>query len=69
MNYNEGQHVWLKVNQYKTGKNRKLAPCQDGQWEVITKLPNGGNFWIENSFKEQTIVHHDCLLPVVDNGF
>lgn len=68
-NYTVGQQVWLKVKYYKTGENRKLAPRRDGPWKIISKLPNGVNFQIENSRKEQKIVHHDRLLPVVDNGF
>ena len=69
IDYTEGQQVWLKVKHYKTGENRKLAPRRDGPWKIITKLPNGVNFQIENSRKERKIVHHDRLLPVVDNGF
>ena len=69
INYFEGQQVWLKVKHYKTGENRKLAPRRDDWWKTISKLPNGVNFQIENSRKERKIVHHDRLLPVVDNGF
>ena len=69
IDYTEGQHVWLKVKHYKTGENRKMAPRRDGPWKIITKLPNGVNLRIENSHKEQKIVHYDRLLPVVDNGF
>ena len=69
IDYSEGQQVWLKVKHYKTGENRKLAPRRDGPWKIISKLPNGVNFQIENSRKERKIVHHDRLLPVVDNGF
>ena len=68
IDYSEGQQVWLKVKHYKTGENRKLAPRRDGPWTIISKLPNGVNFQIENSRKERKIVHHDRLLPVVDNG-
>ena len=68
IDYSEGQAVWLKVKHYKTGENRKLAPQRDGPWMIISKLPNGVNFQIENSRKERKIVHHDRLLPVVDNG-
>ena len=68
IDYSEGQEVWLKVKHYKTGENRKLAPRRDGPWTIISKLPNGVNFQIENSRKERKIVHHDRLLPVVDNG-
>ena len=60
--------MWLKVKHYKTGENRKLAPRRDGQWTIISKLPNSVNFQIENSRKERKIVHHHRLLPVVDNG-
>ncbi len=69
IDYSEGQQVWLKVKHYKTGENRKLAPRRDGPWKIISKLPNGVNFQIENSRKERKIVHHDRLLPVIDNGF
>ena len=69
INYSEGQQVWLKVKHYKTGENRKLAPRRDGPWKIISKLPNGVNFQIENSRKERKIVHHDRLSPVEDNGF
>ena len=31
-------------------------------------MANSVNFQIENSHKEQKIVHHDRLLPVVNNG-
>ena len=35
---------------------------------MIRKLPNGVNFRIENSQGEQKVVHHDRLIPVVENG-
>ena len=69
IDYRQGQKVWLKVKYYKTGENRKLAPRRTGPWRVIQKLPNGVNFKIENSHGEQKVVHHDRLIPVVENGF
>ena len=67
IDYIVGQNVWLKVKQYKTGENRKLAPRRDGPWTIVEKLPNGVNFCIENSLKERKVVHHDHLVPVVQN--
>ena len=67
IDYAIGQKVWLKVKHYKTGENRKLAPRRDGPWTIVEKLPNGVNFCIENSHKERKIVHHDRLVPVVQN--
>ena len=51
---------------YKSGENRKLAPRRNGPWIVLRKLPNGVNFKIENSRKEQKVVHHDRLLPFIE---
>ena len=68
VDYEPNQKVWLKVKHYKTGENRKLAPRRTGPWNVIRKLPNGVNFRIENSQGEQKVVHHDRLIPVVENG-
>ena len=65
-NYGEGQKVWLKSKHYKSGENRKLAPRRNGPWTVLQKLPNGVNFRIENSRKEQKVVHHDRLLPFIE---
>ena len=65
-NYGEGQKVWLKTKHYKSGENRKLAPRRNGPWTVLQKLPNGVNFRIENSRKEQKVVHHDRLLPFIE---
>ena len=64
-NYVAGQQVWLKKKHYKTGENRKLAPRREGPWTVLEKLPNGVNFKIINSKKEEKIVHHDRLSPVL----
>lgn len=64
--YKEGQKVWLKNKHYKSGENRKLAPRRNGPWFVLRKLPNGVNFRIENSRKEQKVVHHDRLLPFIE---
>ena len=67
-NYVAGQQVWLKKKHYKTGENRKLAPRREGPWTVFEKLPNGVNFKIINSKKEEKIVHHDRLSPVLGNA-
>ena len=67
IDYIVGQKVWLKVKHYKTGENRKLAPRRVGPWTIVEKLPNGVNFRIENSLKERKVVHHDRLVPVVQN--
>ena len=64
-NYVADQQVWLKKKHYKTGENRKLAPRREGPWTVLKKLPNGVNFKIINSKKEEKIVHHDQLSPVL----
>ena len=64
--YKEGQKVWLKNKHYKSGENRKLAPRRNGPWIVLRKLPNGVNFKIENSRKEQKVVHHNRLLPFIE---
>ncbi len=45
-------------------ENRKLATQRDGPWTILQKLPNGMNFTISNSGKEQKVVYHDHLLPV-----
>ncbi len=65
--YAVGQSVWLKVKHYKTGENRKLAPRCYGPWTVLEKLPNGVNFNIINSRKEDKVVPHACLIPVLEN--
>ena len=65
IDYAIGQKVWLKVKNYKTGKKRKLAPRRDQPSTIEDKLPNGVNFSIENSGKEQKIVHYDRVVPVV----
>ena len=64
--YCEGQKVWLKTKHYKSSENRKLAPRRNGPWTVLQKLPNGMNFRIENSRKEQKVVHQDRLLPFIE---
>ena len=64
--YREGQKVWLKNKHYKSGENRKLAPRRNVPWITLRKLPNGVNFQIENSRKEQKVVHHDRLLPFIE---
>ena len=56
----------MKNKHYKSGENRKLAPRRNGPWIVLRKLPNGVNFQIENSRKEQKVVHHDRLLPFTE---
>ena len=62
--YKEGDQVWLKVQYYKTGENRKLSPRRNGPWTVIRKLPNGVNFEILNDkTRDRKIVHHDRLSP------
>ena len=65
-NYCEGQKVWLKTKHYKSGENRKLAPHRNEPWIVLQKLPNGVNFRVENSRKEQKVVHHDHLLLFIE---
>jgi len=69
INYKRGDKVWLKIKHYKTGENRKLAPRRTGPWKVLRKLPNGVNFEIANAHKEKKIVHHNRLLPVIENEF
>ena len=66
IDYCEGQKVWLKTKRYKPGENRELAPCRNGPWIALQKLPNGVNFRIGNSHKEQKVVHHDHLLPFIE---
>ena len=65
IDYTVGQKVWVKVKHYKTGENRKLAPRRDGPWTIVDKLPNGVNFRVENSRKQQKTVHHDRLSPFI----
>ena len=69
IDYGRGQKVWLKVKHYKTGEDRKLAPRRTGPWKVIQKLPNGVNFEIENANGEKKVVHHDRIVPMLENGF
>ena len=35
----------------------------------MKKLPNGVNFKIVNAHKDYKIVHHDRLIPVIENEF
>ena len=64
--YTKGQRVWLKTKHYKSGENPKVAPCRNGPWTIVRKLPNGVNFEITNASNDPKTVHHDRLSPATE---